>query len=266
MGKVMLRMQNAKLWSALMPAHLGLDEPAGKKRAERMADADSGAPRAQATHSFDASASGFAQERDHGYSYGRESGGNQRPDSVFVKHIVAPGFRQWRRAIEDDKVSRLRSQLDRHKAARAQQLIAMWRMRSLTPVFKAWKAHGQAARGRKKQLMGKVVLRMQNAKLWASWRQWAKVVDQLRVNSLKNDMAAGLHAQKKRRIQALMARWQKGSLVGVFRGWRKFAATSCWGRSSKLWATWPLGVGVGRDENIEGLGLGGAGRHVLSLI
>ncbi len=132
-------------------------------------------------------------------------------------------WRQWKISIENDKVSALKSQLNKHRMARAQALITMWRMRSLTPVFKAWALHIKTARGRKKALMGKVVSRMQNAKLWAAWRQWARVAEGMRVASLQHSMAAGIHAQKRRRIQALMARWQKGSMVGVFRAWRTYS-------------------------------------------
>jgi hypothetical protein len=132
-------------------------------------------------------------------------------------------WRQWKATIENDKVSALKNQLNKHRMARAQALINMWRMRSLTPVFKAWRLYITQTRGRKKALMGKVVLRMQNAKLWAAWRQWVKTAELIRVTSLQNSMAAGLHAQKKRRIQALMARWQKGSVQGVFRAWRTWS-------------------------------------------
>jgi hypothetical protein len=121
--------------------------------------------------------------------------------------------------IENDKVSNLRAQLDKHRMARAKQLITIWRLRSLTPVFKSWALYTKSARGRKKQLMGKVVLRMQNAQLWAGFRQWVQFTQKKKENQVAQSLAGAAHAQKKRRIQALMARWQKGSISSVFRAW-----------------------------------------------
>jgi len=132
-------------------------------------------------------------------------------------------FRQWKRCIEDDKVSSLREQLVRHKRARAQQLIHMWRMRSLTPVFKAWRSFIHERHGKKRQLLAKVVLRMQHASLWAAFRQWSRWAEHERINQVRNSMAYSLRAQKKRRLAALMSRWQKSTIVSTFRRWRVWA-------------------------------------------
>ena len=132
-------------------------------------------------------------------------------------------WRQWRKSIEDDKVNHLKNQLQKHKFARAKQLIATWRLKSLTPAFKAWKAFAVTTRNRKKQLMHKVVMRMQNGPLWAAFRQWSQAAEKMKIAALRDGMKSNLNAQKKRRIQALMARWQKGTVVGTFKRWRQWA-------------------------------------------
>jgi len=229
MGKIVARMHNAGLWQAFR--HWSKIIESGKVRMlQARLDAMQSTERKKRIAAF------LAKWRDKTLvpkfqawrRYAHENRGHKK--RLLGKVVLRLGnaklwaaWRQWRRGIEDDKVSSLKAQLNKHRAARAQALISMWRMRSLTPVFKAWATHVKSQRGRKKALMGKVVLRMQNAKLWAAWRQWSRTAEAMRVASLQQNMAAGLHAQKKRRIQALMARWQKGSLQGTFRAWRTWS-------------------------------------------
>lgn len=230
MGKIVLRMQNAGLWQAFR--HWSKMIESGKVRGlqERL-NAILDKDRKKRIEAFlrkwrdKTIVPKFAAWRRYAHEH------RGRKKILMGKVVLRLGnaklwsaWRQWKRSIEDDKVNALKSQLNRHRAARAQQLISMWRMRSLTPVFKSWATHVRQNRGRKKILMGKVVLRMQNAKLWSGFRQWARAVEGMKIAAVQNSMAAGLHAQKKRRIQALMARWQKGSMVGVFRAWRTWSA------------------------------------------
>jgi hypothetical protein len=229
MGKIVARMQNAGLWQAFR--HWSKLIEAGKVNSlQKKLDELSGKDRRARIESFLSKWRGktIIPKFQAWRRYAHEHRGRKR--ILMGKVVMRLGnaklwsaWRQWKKSIEDDKVKHLLAQLNKHKFARAKQLVEMWRMRSMTPVFKAWKAHAQSRVGRKKQLMGKVVKRMQNAQLWQAFRQWGHVAEQMKIAALQNGMKSSLHAQKKRRIQLLMARWQKGTIVGTFKRWRDFA-------------------------------------------
>lgn len=132
-------------------------------------------------------------------------------------------FRQWRHLIENEKVSKLQAQLNKHRAKRAEALITAWRMRSLTPVFLAWRNHTAGTRGRKKQLLGKVVLRLQNSVLWRGFRHWRQVIEQDKVAEKQNQFNSKLKDAKKKRLQSFLSKWTRSSLVSSFRAWASYS-------------------------------------------
>lgn len=229
MGKIVARMQNAGLWQAFRHWSKIIESSKVRGLQDRlnaMMDKD----RKKRIENF------LAKWRDKTLvpkfqawrRYAHEHHGRKK--ILMGKVVLRLGnaklwsaWRQWKRSIEDDKVNALKSQLNRHKAARAQQLIGMWRMRSLTPVFKAWSIEVKQTRNKKKLLMGKVVNRMQNAKLWQAFRQWNRVAEGMKLASVQNTLAANAHTAKKKRILALMSRWAKGSLTSVFRAWHSWS-------------------------------------------
>lgn len=229
MGKVVARMQNAGLWQAFRH-WTKLIEAGRVNLLQKKLDELHGKDRRARIESFLLKWRGktIIPKFQAWRRYAHEHRGRKR--ILMGKVVLRLGnaklwsaWRQWKKSIEDDKVNHLLAQLNKHKFARAKQLIDMWRMRSLTPAFKAWKLHVQTKRGRKKQLMGKVVARMQNAQLWQAFRQWSHAAEQMKIQAVQHGMKTSMHAQKKRRIQALMARWQKGTIVGTFKRWRDWS-------------------------------------------
>ena len=232
MGKIVARMQNAGLWQAFRHWSKIIESSKVRTLQDKL-DQMVNRERKKRIEGF------LAKWRDKTLApkfqawrrYAHENHGRKK--RLMGKVVLRLGnaklwaaWRQWKRAIEDDKVNVLKSQLNKHKAARAQQLIGMWRMRSLTPVFKAWSLQARETRKRKRVLMAKVVSRMQNAKLWQAFRQWVRVADGLKVQSVQSTLAANAHTAKKKRILALMSRWAKGSLTSVFRAWRTWSAAN----------------------------------------
>lgn len=86
-------------------------------------------------------------------------------------------WRQWRLFIEDSNVASLKTkfaqeygllkiQLQHEKLKRAQSMMIRWRMQSLIPCFQAWKQYSTDRKQRKKEVLGKTLLRMENSHLW----------------------------------------------------------------------------------------------------
>ena len=63
--------------------------------------------------------------------------------------------------------------------------IDIKRIKVVTPVFHAWQQHVRSARARKREVVGKVVRRLQNLLVWQAWRQWLLFVDKLNLMDRK---------------------------------------------------------------------------------
>ena len=86
-------------------------------------------------------------------------------------------WRQWRLYIEDSNVQSLKDkfteqygllkiQLQHEKLKRAQAMMIRWKMQSILPCFQSWKQYATERKQRKREVLGKTLLRMQNSHVW----------------------------------------------------------------------------------------------------
>jgi hypothetical protein len=161
-------------------------------------------------------------------------------------------FRQWRQYTEQEHIAsvrrsmhtetdRLKGLLRQEKTKRVTNLLQRWRMHSLVPVFKAWYTYTRDHRTHKRDVMSRMLKRLESSGVWRAWRTWKHFIEYDKVNELKsslmdqnNRLRSSLLTEKGRRINALINRWRSHSLISVFQSWHQYAIVNKRQRQSTI--------------------------------
>lgn len=89
-------------------------------------------------------------------------------------------WRTWRQRVEEDKVSAMRrefeDQMRQHKKQAADRLIHRWRHSSMIPAFEAWVKYTAERKEKKKAAMERVVKGLLHSNMLKGWRTWREFV------------------------------------------------------------------------------------------
>jgi hypothetical protein len=148
-------------------------------------------------------------------------------------------FRTWRNFVAQSNVALLQQRIEEqsrhmedtvraHKERTRAGIIRRWRTSTLTPAFKAWRAHVNERKQHADDLMNRTICRMRNGRMYAGWRKWRQFVEQDRVDEVRSSMGKQMQALQEQldqhhasKIELVMRRWRHKTLVPAFDAWRQ---------------------------------------------
>ena len=128
-------------------------------------------------------------------------------------------YRTWMAFVDRVKQASFAAQIGEQKKKRVAALIQRWRLSSTTPCFQAWRTYARTARLRKRQLMEKILRRMESAPLPRALRQWKLQIESQKVHALR----AALTTHKRARAYAAITAWRTRCIIPAFTSWREWA-------------------------------------------
>ena len=142
-------------------------------------------------------------------------------------------LRHWRLFTEQSKLSTLQahmqSQLTHEKQQRIRALIARWRLSSLGPIFLAWTHYASSAKKRKREILGRSIVRLAHSHLFRAWTTWGRFVESTRIAVMEKQLSVAegvIQSEKRKRAYAAISAWRQRSVVPVFHEWKSYARTT----------------------------------------
>src|SRR4051794_36842963 len=97
-------------------------------------------------------------------------------------------------------------------------------------VFRAWHRYTRERKQHKREVMTRILHRMEYSQQWCAWRVWKQYVEHTQIQAMRGSfehryhdevgkLKASLLDQKRKRVIALIQRWHATTLVPVFRTW-----------------------------------------------
>jgi hypothetical protein len=128
-------------------------------------------------------------------------------------------WRQWHAYIEHSKVLAIRHSMKHHSQAAVDTIVRRWRLGSMQPVFVSWRSYAHRQRQHRRDLLSRMLIRLQSSHIWRAWRTWKMFIEDDKIRQLRN----GLETEKKKRITLMIKRWHNQTLIPCFTEWRRYA-------------------------------------------